>query len=92
MQENGEGCDTVSMKNITVSVDDEIHRRARIRAAERETSVSAVVREFLINWSGEETEFERRKRLQEETLNAITAFSAGDRLPREQVHRGGELR
>ena len=82
----------MSVKNITVSVDDEVHRRARIKAAERDTSVSAVVREFLVNWSGEETEFERRKRLQEETLNAITAFSAGDRLPREQVHRGGELR
>ena len=80
------------MKNITVSVDDEVHRRARIKAAERATSVSAVVREFLVNWSGEETEFERRKRLQEETLNAIAAFSAADRLPRAQVHRGGKLR
>ena len=80
------------MKNITLSVDDEIHRRVRIKAAERATSVSAVVREFLINWSGEETDVERRKRLQEETLNAIGAFTASDRLPREQVHRGGELR
>ena len=80
------------MKNITLSVDDEVHRRARIKAAERATSVSVVVREFLINWSGEETDVERRKRLQEETLNAIGAFSASDRLPREQVHRGGELR
>ena len=75
------------MKNITVSVDDEVHRRARTKAAEGATSVSAVVREFLINWSGEETDFERRKRLQEETLAAIESFSAGDRLPREQVHR-----
>ena len=43
------------MKNITVSVDDDVHRRARIRAAERDTSVSAVVREFLNRWSGEAT-------------------------------------
>ena len=35
------------MKNITVSVDDETHRMARIRAAELDTSVSALVREFL---------------------------------------------
>ncbi|MCY3839683.1 MAG: hypothetical protein OXH09_13700 [Gammaproteobacteria bacterium] len=35
------------MKNITVSVDEEIHRLARIRAAERDTSVSALVRDFL---------------------------------------------
>ncbi|MCY4658470.1 MAG: hypothetical protein OXF93_01470 [Acidobacteria bacterium] len=35
------------MRNITVSVDDETHRWARIRAAERDTSVSALVRTYL---------------------------------------------
>ncbi len=80
------------MKNITVSVADEVHRRARVRAAERGTSVSAAVRDFLIRWSGEETEFDRRRRLQDETLGDIDTFRAGDRLPREEVHRRGGLR
>jgi len=80
------------MKNITVSIDDEIHRRARIKAAERDTSVSAVVREFLIDWSGEETEFERLKRLQNETLNAIDRFRAGDRLSRDDIHSRDGIR
>lgn len=80
------------MKNITVSIDDDVHRRARIRAAERGTSVSAAVRDFLIRWSGEETEFDRRKRLQEETLRSIDTFRAGDRLPREDVYPRGGLR
>ena len=35
------------MKNITVSVDEETHRSARIRAAELGTSVSALVRNYL---------------------------------------------
>ena len=35
------------MKNITVSVDEETHRHARIRAAELGTSVSALVRDYL---------------------------------------------
>lgn len=35
------------MRNITVSVDEETHRLARIRAAELDTSVSALVREYL---------------------------------------------
>ena len=35
------------MRNITVSVDDATYRRARIRAAELDTSVSALVREYL---------------------------------------------
>ena len=34
------------MKNITVSVDEETHRLARIRAAELDTSVSALVRRY----------------------------------------------
>ena len=37
------------MRNITVSVDEETHRLARIRAAELDTSVSALVRDFLKN-------------------------------------------
>ena len=85
-------CETVDMKNITVSVDDDVHRCARIRAAERGISVSAAVREFLIRWAGEETEFDRRKRLQDDTLRDIDRFRAGDRLPREEAHRRGGLR
>ena len=85
-------CETVNMKNITVAIDDDVHRRARVKAAEDGTSVSAAVRDFLMRWSGEETEFDRRKRLQHETLRSIDAFSAGDRLPREEIHRRGRLR
>ncbi len=35
------------MRNITVAVDEETHRLARIRAAELDTSVSALVRGYL---------------------------------------------
>ena len=41
------------MKNITVSVDEETHRLARIRAAELDTSVSALVRDYLNALVGE---------------------------------------
>lgn len=41
------------MKNITVSVDEETHRLARIRAAELDTSVSALVRDYLKALVGE---------------------------------------
>ncbi len=40
------------MRNITVSVDDATYRRARIRAAELDTSVSALVREYLSGRTG----------------------------------------
>jgi plasmid stability protein len=80
------------MKNITVTVDDELYRRARMRAAELDTSVSAVVRRFLTEFAGGETEFERRKRLQDETLASIRAFRAGDRLTRDEAHRRDAFR
>ena len=74
------------MKNITVTVDEETHRRARIRAAELGTSVSAAVRDFLMSFAGAQTDFERRKRLQEQTLASVKRFSAADRLPRDEAH------
>jgi predicted transcriptional regulator len=53
------------MKNLTVSLDDETYRRARMIAAERDTSVSALVKRFLVELTAGETEFERLKRLEQ---------------------------
>jgi hypothetical protein len=36
-------------KNITVTLDDETYRRARVKAAEQDTSVSALVRGSLVD-------------------------------------------
>jgi plasmid stability protein len=74
------------VKNITVSVDDETYRKARIRAAETGTSVSAMVRRYLEALSEDESDFDRRRRLQYETIAAIRAFRAADRLTRDEVH------
>lgn len=63
-----------------------MYRRARVKAAEQDTSVSAVVREFLIRFASGESDFERGKRLQAEVLATIRSFRAGDRLRREAVH------
>ena len=35
------------MKNVTIALDDETHRKARIRAAELGTSLSAMVKDYL---------------------------------------------
>lgn len=40
------------MANLTLSIDDDLLRRARIRALEHDTSVNAVVREFLEDYAG----------------------------------------
>ena len=82
----------VYVRNVTVSLDDEIYRRARVKAAELDTSLSALVRDFLISLGEEETDFEKRKRLQDEVLRSIVAFRANDRLTREEVHDRRALR
>jgi plasmid stability protein len=74
------------VKNVTISLPDDVYRRARVKAAQRDTSVSALVREFLIQLGDEKGDFERRKRLQDEVIASIRAFSAEDRLSRDDVH------
>ena len=93
------GC---GMRNITVSVDEETYRLARIRAAELDTSVSALVRDYLASLvrgklagtAGDgqprETERERRSRLLDEVVNDITASGGGlrmaDNVSRESLY------
>ena len=80
------------MKNITISVTDELYRAVRVRAAERDTTVSALVRGYLEQLACDKSEFERLKRLEAETIASIENFSAGDRLTREEVHDRDALR
>ena len=78
------------MKNITVSVDEGTYHRARIRAAEQRTSVSAMVRSMLREAAAEETEFEKRRRWENECIAKLREkgrrFSGADRVPREAIH------
>ena len=87
------------MKNITVSIDDETYRRSRMKAAEVGTSVSALVRSFLVSLvqgGSQEDAFRQLKRLQDETLRAIRKRGAGlssiDNLHREALHNRDALR
>jgi plasmid stability protein len=74
------------MKNITVSVDEETYRRARVRAAERDTSVSALVKQFLTAFASGESEAERLLRDERALRERIREFRAADRLTRDAVH------
>ena len=77
------------MKNITVSVNDEVYKRARRKAAEHNTSVSRLVADYLrLLGKEEELRVERTKRLEE-------LFAAQDRnrpkkglgrLKREEIY------
>lgn len=74
------------MRRITVSVPDEVYREARIKAARRGRSVSALVAEFLGTLGEGGDEFDRLLAQQEEVLAGIDSFRAGKRLGRPEVH------
>jgi plasmid stability protein len=74
------------VKNITISVPDDVYRDARIRAAERGTSVSALVADYLRSLSESDSEFVRLEAQQRQVLEEINRFRAGDRLDRDELH------
>lgn len=51
--------------NLTITLDEEVVRRARIRALEQGTSVNAVVRRFLESYAGRDEARQARGRLAE---------------------------
>jgi plasmid stability protein len=77
-------CDSV--KNVTVSVPEDVYRAARIRAAERGTSVSALVADYLRSLSEQEAQFSRLEAQQRRVQTEIERFRAGDRLDRDELH------
>jgi hypothetical protein len=79
-------CYCADMKNITVSLDEEIYRRARIKDAERDTSVSALVKGFLVELASEEPGTRGLERDERELRARIRSFTAGNRLSRDDAH------
>ena len=74
------------MRNIPVSVPDDVYRTARIRAAERGRSVSALVADYLRSLADHDAEFARLEAQQWAIQRQIRRFRAGDRHGRDEVH------
>jgi 2-oxo-4-hydroxy-4-carboxy--5-ureidoimidazoline (OHCU) decarboxylase len=81
------------VKNITVSVDDQVYHNARVYAAEHQTSVSKLVQEQLAKLSTQESEFDRLQRMQNEYFEKFDRerkngpyFDASQRMTRDEVH------
>ena len=76
------------MKNITLKVDDDTYRKARVRAAQAGTSVSAMVREFLNREDDEATARENKRIEAMKALYTIADKRAEDgRRPVEPLTR-----
>ena len=73
------------MSNITLSVDDNTYRTARIVAAERGISVSALVRDYLQSLRPAQQD-ERIKALVATFDLALPGYSASSRLSRDEAN------
>jgi plasmid stability protein len=74
------------MANLTITIDDKLLRKARIRAAELGTSVNAVLRQYMEEWTG--LEDERRRAIEKfvEASKRSRASSAGRRWTRDELY------
>ena len=90
------------MKSISVSVDEDTHRRLQIMAAKQGTSISAIVREHILGTlcgqdeeENEETEPKWRRRRLTEVLEEFQRKGIGismkDNLTREQLYQRNAL-
>ncbi len=69
------------MANLTITVDDGTLKQARMRALEEDTSVNAVLREYLEEYAGRRRErIEAARRILESARNS-RASSEGQGLP-----------
>ena len=74
------------MKNITLSVPDDIYRKARLAAARQDTSVSALVADVLMEIATGRSRHASRAAAIATAFDAIPAFRASDRLTRDQLN------
>ena len=89
----------VSVKNITLSVDDQVYRAARVEAAKRNRSLSAVVRAYLrafargkaplLDKSGDDKDRKARQKLAK--LLSECKLDLGYRPSRDKTYEGGRF-
>jgi plasmid stability protein len=74
------------MSNVTISIDDDLLRRARIRALENGTSVNALLRRYLQAYVGVDDERVRAIEGVIELSKRAKAGSDGATWSREELH------
>ena len=71
------------MGNLTLAIDEDLLRRARVRAANQDTSVNAVVRELLAGFAAIDRTTSARRRL---VALSISSSSGSGETPLEAAH------
>ena len=74
------------MANLTIVVDDELLKQARIRALEQGRSINALVREYLESFAGKTSVHERAIQALNDIADQAAGGSGGRRWAREGLY------
>ena len=78
------------MKNITLALDEETYRKARIAAARLDASVSSLVKQYLLTLAATEITIQKPAHELDTLLAEIASrhpgFTCRDNLPREALY------
>lgn len=79
------------MTNLTISLDEDVIREARVRAIREGTSVSAKVREFLHQYASEQPATSREQQIEAgkkilEAARAYTGGLGGKKINRDELY------
>lgn len=74
------------MANLTIAVDEDLLRRARIRALELGTSVNAILREYLESFAGDDVMAKRVAIVETANQHPISGHTARRTWTRDDLH------
>jgi plasmid stability protein len=74
------------MANLTIAIDDEVLKQARIRAIEQGTSVNAVLRDYLASYAGTKASQEKAVKRLLRLSQRAKARRGGHQWTRDELH------
>jgi len=74
------------MANLTIAIEDDLLKRARIRALEQGRSVNALLREYLESFAGKTNVHQRAVQALNDLADRAVSGSGGRRWTRDELH------
>ncbi len=74
------------MANLTIAIDDDLLKRARLRALEQRTSVNALLREYLTAYADSDQARERAIQTLHHLADQATSGSGGRAWSRDELY------
>ena len=80
------------MKEINISIDDELYRQARQKLDDVESSVGRCVTNYLQSLNDDDGRIAAARNRMIELFRSTRGFGVGEKLSREEMHERGSIR